>query len=889
MAERAALQEKMKALPTPEKKDNFHVSADSAMNQNLLSLYEQISKVNGLQMAEDYYYDSTHHSAVLSDARTCVILDFDLCRAENGSLFDYSKYCEMQNAWMMSSQRLFRFYVSEKDIDVSDVSGNGSVRQDCQEGLVQEITQKIRRWMTTDPGNMEVLDKGGSFDKIHIDNTPLEKEFEDLFIDSYGPDALDFLQKEYSISMPGGKNAFVDYVIETADGNFAIEENGVRYHHPQIIRLQAYIHQLEKQNTLSLLGFKTFRFSFENLRFRDQAIDTIRVFLGPKSGFRNARMLKGTRSFALYTHQENFLKEMNQARANGINTSLVVSPTGSGKSQIAIEDIQELQQNGKISRVLVMVPSTRIRGDWENRLRQYRDRLDITIDLYNRSFMRKNNTPPDYYDYLLFDEAQHAQAANCSKTLQYFTPKYLVGLTATPERLDHKKLEDIFGHYQTKMTLKEAIDRDVIANIRCYRLISNIDLSTVRYNGRDYNSADLEKTLIVESRNELIVATLRKYFFPREDFFKQGIIFCVNVNHCRKLEKLMRDAGFSAGAVYGGNPRNDQIFEQYAQKKIQFLISCQLISEGWDSPQTEVVVMARPTLSKVLYTQQIGRGVRKYPGKECLYVIDVVDNYEGKLSPMNFNALFRLPQYSDFMGVKNNNHDYLSILGLSETEIAMQEIDIHTFEEKYQGYLSSEQAARELFIGTATLMNWYRKDNSISSLKLPIGSRMMPYFSPEDIENIRSSKGLGRHDDTTILEDFEAFIDENTLTFSFKLIFMLSMLKLADREGEVSIDELLEEYRAFYLDRIARGLPVDRPNCAYTQEYLNDPVKVKRSILSNPFEKFERKRFVYYSKDLNLLSFHPKLWERLGESKKAEIKEKESTFLEAYYEKLGGL
>ena len=75
----------------------------------------------------------------------------------------------------------------------------------------------------------------------------------------------------------------------------------------------------------------------------------------------------------------------------------------------------------------------------------------------------------------------------------------------------------------------------------------------------------------------------------------------------------------------------------------------------------------------------------------------------------------------------------------------------------------------------------------------------MPYFSPEDIENIRDRKGLGRHDDTTILQDFEAFIDENTLTFSFKLIFMLSMLKLADREGEENIDELMKEYRAFYL------------------------------------------------------------------------------------------
>ena len=889
MAERAALQEQMNAFSYPSKKDNDRVFATNAvaiataMESSLMSLYAQISEVNGLQIAEDYYYDSTHHSAVLCDSQNCVILDFDLCRAEdNERLFDYSKYCEMQNAWMMSSNRLFRFYVSEEDFALFK-------NDDCGSGPQKSLTEEIHRWMTADPGNMEVLDKGGFFDKVHIDNTPLEKEFEDLFIDSYGPDALNFLQKEYSISMPDGKNAFVDYVIETSAGVFAIEENGVRYHHPQIIRLQAYKHQLEKQNTLSILGFKTFRFSFENLRFKDQAVDMIRTFLGPKSGFRNAHLLKGTRSFALYTHQESFLEEMNLARANGINTSLIVSPTGSGKSQIAIEDIQELQQTGKISRVLVMVPSTRIREDWENRLWRYRDRLDITIDLYNRSFLRRNDTPPDYYDYLLFDEAQHAQAANCSKTLQYFTPKYLVGLTATPERLDHKKLEDIFGHYETKMTLKEAIDRDVIANIRCYRLLSNIDLSMVRYNGRDYNYADLEKTLIVESRNELIVATLKKYFFPREHFFKQGIIFCVNVNHCRKLEKLMRNAGFSAGAVYGSNPRNDQIFEQYTEKKIQFLISCQLISEGWYSPQTEVVVMARPTLSKVLYTQQIGRGVRKYPGKECLYVIDVVDNYEGKLTPMNFNALFRLSRYSDFMGVKNNDHDYLSILGLSETEIAMQEIDILTFEEKYQGYLSSEQAARELFIGTATLMNWYRKDNSISSLKLPIGSRLMPYFSPEDIENIRDRKGLGRHDDTTILQDFEAFIDENTLTFSFKLIFMLSMLKLADREGEVNIDELMKEYRAFYLDRIARGLPVDRPNCAYTQEYLDDPVKVKRSILSNPFEKFERKRFVYYSKDLNLLSFHPLLWEKLSESKKEEIKEKEKSFLKTYYEKLGGL
>ena len=820
----------------------------------------------GFRQTEDYYYDETHHSSVFfSVDQTCVIIDHDLCNTDNGSAFDYSKYCEMQNTWMNDSKALYRFYAKGDE----------------------DISEEIISWFDKDPDSIEVKDKGGSFDKAHVDNTPLEKEFEDIFMEAYGNDSVNYLQKEYSLSLNEGRNAFVDYVIETDHGSFAIEENGVHYHHPQLIPYINYQRQLEKQNTLSLYGFKTFRFSTGNLQFKDQTIDSLKHFLGEKNTFRHANLIGGTRAFSLYEHQENVLHELKKAREQGIFTSLVVCPTGSGKSQIAIEDIKGLYEENRIRRVLIMVPTKAIREDWEKRLKLFPKTLQITVQLYNKTFLSRNELPQDYYDYILFDEAQHAQAANCSKTLQYFTPKYLIGLTATPERLDQKKLEDIFGQFKTQLTLKEAIEKDVISNIRCYRLLSNIDLSMVRYNGKDYNYADLEKTLIVESRNELITETLKKYFFPKQDFYKQGIVFCVNVNHAKKMEKLMTEAGFKAKAVYGSNKENEKNFEQYANKEIQFLLSCQLISEGWDSPQTEVVVMARPTLSKVLYTQQMGRGVRKYPGKECLYVIDVVDNYEGKLSPVCFNSLMQIPVYSDFRGVKNNdNHEYLEILGLSETEIAMKEIDIYTFEDKYSDYLSPEQAARELFIGTSSLMSWYRKDPSISSLQLPIGSRQVPYFSKEDVENIRISHNLGVHDDTTILKDFEDFIDENTLTFSFKLIFMLGMLKLADKEGEVNLDDLINDYKSFYMDRINNNLPVDRSNCVYDKEFLEDDIKVKRSILSNPFEKFERKRFVYYSKDLNILSFNPLLWKQLTPEKKQEIKEKEVQFLKEYYEKL---
>ena len=323
----------------------------------------------GFTLVEDYFYDSLRHSVVMKKDNTCVIVDYNLCLKNNDAVFDYSKYCEMQNGLMASSGRLFRFYASEGE----------------------DLCESIHNWL--------VSDKGGIFDKVHVDNTPLEKTFEDLFIETYGNDALGFLQKEYSLSLSHGRNAFVDYVVETNTGSYAIEENGVQYHHPQLIKLEAYKRQLEKQNTLSLMGFKTFRFSFENLRFKDQAIDSIRTYLGPKNAFRNAHFIKGTRPFALYTHQETFLQEMRDARKRGINTSLVVEPTGTGKSQIAIEDIYQLYKEGKIERVLVMVPTTRIKTDWEVRLKPFRDRLDITIELYNRY----NRTVQSF----LFEKEQH--------------------------------------------------------------------------------------------------------------------------------------------------------------------------------------------------------------------------------------------------------------------------------------------------------------------------------------------------------------------------------------------------------------------------------------------------------------------------------------------------
>ena len=130
----------------------------------------------------------------------------------------------------------------------------------------------------------------------------------------------------------------------------------------------------------------------------------------------------------------------------------------------------------------------------------------------------------------------------------------------------------------------------------------------MRFNGKDYINADLEKSIRVTSRNELIVNVLQEYFCSGEAAKRQGIIFCVNTKHTIEMEKLLNYAGINAKSYTGQSKNADKIMRDFKEKKIRFLCACNMISEGWDYPELGILVMARPTLSKVLYLQQIGRG-----------------------------------------------------------------------------------------------------------------------------------------------------------------------------------------------------------------------------------------------------------------------------------------
>ena len=488
-------------------------------------------------------------------------------------------------------------------------------------------------------------------------------------------------------------------------------------------------------------------------------------------------------------------------------------------------------------------------------------------------------------------EAHHAVAPVLKRVIQYFDADFTIGLTATDQRLDRKKLETVFGSYTTSLSLKDAMEKGIVAKANVYRIETNVDLSKVRFNGKDYVNADLEKRIRVTSRNELIVDVLAEYFMEGEAGKRQGIIFGVNVAHANEMARLLNKAGISAESYTGKTKNATKVMSDFKNHKIRFLCACNMISEGWDYPELGILVMARPTLSKVLYLQQIGRGLRKTDTKKNVVIIDVVDEYGAMIKPCSMHSIFANPYNVPFGDITRENYtpgEMIVIDGLSERIERIQEVDINTFEEKYGDYLSQEQVAREYFVSTGTVTSWIKKGKIVPSVEYKLGSKSVYLFSADDVEKYRNELGIKVHDDNTIKEDFFEFLEERDYSLSYKMPFMLALMDELNTIGDANIDDVLTKYIQFYMDRISRGLPVDRSTCPYNEENLKDRKMIRRSMLTNPFEKFERKRFMYYSKDLNIISINHALFSQMTSDDWERIRQQMNEDLENYYKELGG-
>jgi len=258
----------------------------------------------------------------------------------------------------------------------------------------------------------------------------------------------------------------------------------------------------------------------------------------------------------------------------------------------------------------------------------------------------------DQFSIVVIDEAHHATADSYRRIVEHLgllssdTKKLLVGFTATPKRSDGIGLDAIFDEIAFSRTIPEMMHAGYLAPVAGYRVETDVDLSRVRTSMGDFVVSQLSDAVNIESRNALVVKSFRELVPNRKT-----LVFCVDVAHALNLAAAFRHYGIPAAPVTGDMPPEERssTLAAFSSGRLQVLTNCMVLTEGYDEPAVDGIILARPTKSALLYTQMIGRGTRLHPGKRDVTVVDVVDN-SSKHRLVTLPSLFGLAENFNLKG-----------------------------------------------------------------------------------------------------------------------------------------------------------------------------------------------------------------------------------------------
>lgn len=337
------------------------------------------------------------------------------------------------------------------------------------------------------------------------------------------------------------------------------------------------------------------------------------------------------------------LYALEMARAEGIRKAIVVAATGTGKTYLAAFD----SNRPKFKRVLFVAHRDEILQQAEDSFRKVRPsasygrlgggRREIEADIVLASVqtlsqaqhLSLKNFAPEHFDYIVVDEFHHAAAASYRRVLQYFRPRFLLGLTATPYRTDN---QDIFalcdGNVVYEIFLTDAINRGLLVPFRYFGFYDETDYSLVDYRNGRYDLDQLEKVLLQNKRADLVLAKYKQFET------KRALGFCASIRHAEFMAEYFSRHGVASAVCHSGKSQSTSFLERgpalakLKDQEIKVLFSVDLFNEGVDVPSLDMVLFLRPTESFVVFLQQLGRGLRKDGQKKYLDVLDFIGNYK---------------------------------------------------------------------------------------------------------------------------------------------------------------------------------------------------------------------------------------------------------------------
>ena len=604
----------------------------------------------------------------------------------------------------------------------------------------------------------------------------------------------------------------------------------------------------------------------------------------------------------LRDYQQEATENLQKMREDGKTIALLYHATGVGKTITAATDAKAVG-----GRTLFLVNALKLASQaketfakvWpEATLGEYtgsqKDMTQTVIFATVQSISKDlEKFSPTDFDYLIVDECHHAAANTYQKIFTYFHPKFILGLTATPERSDGEDMLELFQNVAHKMDLKTAVERGVLVPIRCIRVKTNIDLTDVRINGIKYNSQDLESKLFIPERNQLIVDTYLKYVNG-----KKTVIFCASVDHAAEIAKLLRDSGVKAEAVSGRDrvEVREKILKDYETGSTNVLCACDLLNEGWDSPHTTVLFMARPTMSKTIYLQQLGRGTRCCPGKEDLLVVDFVDNANMFNMPYSLHRVLDIAKYQpmayvlapenkrkldqDMLFQGEKPEAWLDVpIDVSDYEI----IDLFNWQNSVKDMISQIEFVRMVDVQSETVERYIKDGKVKPDLSIPFGDkRMFHYFREESIRNIAKQYGWDLITPQNMADKFMKFIETMDMSYSYKPVLLKAIYEYMDSSGRVALPDVVDYFIDFYEDRRAHGMIAEKSTSIY-QKGGYTRKDVEKNILSNPFKRFEDMRFLMRCKDVETIEVNPIIFRKLTREDWLHIVNVCDKSLEKYY------
>ena len=726
-----------------------------------------------------------------------------------------------------------------------------------------------------------------------------EDLFIDLFSEAFGAEKAGYLYSQYHFYDIYQNSRYADFVLENGSHRVAIEIDDEASHNKQLVSSGKFYDDLLKQNSMVYLGWDVYRWAVRQMQTQPDAVkDELQLFLGSHPQFKEiedylpaqkAKALDGA-NLELKEHQKAALKALEQMRDNSETIALLYHATGTGKTTTAVLDAKRC--GGRVlfiahTQELVDQATKRFRELWTNTtVGRYcevikQPRAHVVCGSVQSVALHLDEFKDDEFDYLIVDEAHHAAADTYQKILSYFKPAFTLGLTATPERADDKSILEIFKNTAHKLDIQTAVEIGELVPVRCIRIHTNIDLTKVRFNSVQYNIRDLESKIYVPERNRLIVDTWMQYVRD-----KRTVVFCASVKHAQQIADLFREQGIKAAAVSGSMKQSErrEFQEKFVNRDIQVLCACDLLNEGWDCPEIEVLFMARPTMSKVLYTQQLGRGMRLYEGKESLMVFDFVDNASQYNAPYSLHRLFRLKDYQpgalavapsgkktaeDELYARGEKPEALLDWPVDATDYEL--VDIFNWQEEAAGMISQMEFVRRVDVQTETIERYVREGKLVPDLVVPMSEhRTFKYFKEETLKKYAEQYGWTLIDDNNRKSVFMDMIRQMDMSYSYKPVLMKAILLYADDKGRVKLDDIVAYFRSYYENRRASGLPVEKKNSIFAKGGYTDK-EAERNILANPFKRFEDMQMLRHTRTLGIVQVDESVWKHLTKEERAEI------------------